>query len=174
MNIIEVWLIILSLIVAILMYVIFVVVRQVGILLNHTGPVGARATSNGPRVGENISNQVKDLLGHEITSNTLMIFGASSCAVCASIKKAALSLHKHWGNTCKFMMVYDDSDEGRQAPLQGDFDFFNRAMLRHGLDIKSLPVGIALNSAGYVVAQGLVNDVSNVESLIETLVDQER
>ena len=39
----------------------FLTIRQVGILLNQVGPVGARGSTQGPRIGENITPHVSSL-----------------------------------------------------------------------------------------------------------------
>lgn len=165
----QVWLTILSALVVINTLVLYLVIRQVGILLANVGPVGARSAAQGPRLGENIAQQTFQCLERNITEPTLIVFGSPSCAICESIKQAVFKLYKFWHQKAQFFLVYDREEDAPEQPLREKLWLFYNDDLRVKLDVKMLPFALMLDGQGQVVAQGLVNDISNVESLLEAL-----
>jgi len=167
MNHIEIWLTVLSALVLFSLLVMILIVRQLGIVMVTVGPVGARETASGPRIGENISLQTRQLISFEPEKVTLMIFGSRSCAVCDLIKKSAFELHRYWQSNAGFVFVYDDETSDRPEKSEGNIPFYQNKELRNTLGIKMLPFALVVDNRGYVKSQGLVNDISQLESLLE-------
>jgi len=163
----EFWLGILSVLVLFLSIFMALVIRQIGILLNYVGPVGARSISSGPRVGENIKLHIEKNITLLLMKPTLLIFGSKSCSVCSAIKDATLRLYKFWDKKADFVFVYDDID--RIETQRDQILVFQNSSLREVLNIRTLPVAVMLDTDGVVTGQGLVNDISQLESLLETV-----
>lgn len=171
MNAVHFWLTVNSLFIGVAFFTLFLLVRQVGILMGHLGPVGARQTRQGPRVGENVAAHIARHIGLTFEQPTLLIFGSQSCAVCELVSAAAETLCRHWRSDARFVLVYDEPDAA--APrLEDRLRFGVRRLtgdgLRQALDIKLLPFALMVDEEGLVVARGLVNDISHLESLLET------
>lgn len=167
MGFLTIWSFVNTLLICAILFIVFVLARQIGVLLNHIGPVGARQSSQGPRLGENIAIQTSNIIGLEVTKPTILIFGSSSCAICSQIKEAALNLHQYWNKKSSFVFVYDDDISGFPVERPKDITIIKNDDLRLALDVKMLPFAIMLDQTGKVVARGLVNDMSNLESLLE-------
>lgn len=168
-----VWLTINSLLIVILGFTLFLTVRQVGILLNQVGPVGARGSSQGPRVGENISAHVAVLEAAwgVSTGAALYVFGSESCAVCASVRKAAETLARYWAERAAIRIVYDPPPRRAEADsraIPGLSLWYDRG-LRERLGIELVPFGVMTNADGEVIGKGIINDASQLESLLELL-----
>jgi len=166
-----VWLSILSFIIAGVMVVLFMVLRQIGILLNTVGPVGARTTHQGPRVGENIYATTRRHFDLEWERPTLLIFGSLSCPICEVIKQAVIKLQVYWKRRVAFVFIYDWEEKPAPGETVAGMPLFFNSEFRNELDIKMLPFALMADTGGKVLGQGLVNDISNIESLLELISD---
>ena len=168
-----IWLAINSVLILVLTVALFLVTRQVGILLNQVGPVGARQSTQGPRVGENITPHVAAL---EVSAGaprvpSLYVFGSESCAVCASVRKGAETLARYWSKRAAIRLVYDDSPRRpTESPVAG-LSLWYDGRLRTRLGIELVPFAVMTDANGEVIGKGIVNDTSQLESLLELLRD---
>jgi len=169
MNNIYLWLVINSALIVVLAVVVYITLRQVGIVISYHGPVGAREVHTGPRVGENIAHHAAQELGRSISEPTLLVFGSPSCAVCESVKQAVVKLYKYWHRKASFIFVYESEGEKPLENLDRKMWLFHNDNLRHLLNVSVLPFAVMLDRQGNVLAGGLVNNISNVESLLESL-----
>ncbi len=166
----KVWMGINSLLIIGLFVILYLVIRQVGILVNYHGPVGARESQKGPRVGENIAHFTKRFLDQPITSPTLVVFGSSSCAICESVKKAVHQLYEFWHKKASFFLVYEEQKHGQaREGLADKMWLFHNDDFRKALEVTVLPFAVMIDEDGTVLGGGLVNNISNVESLLERL-----
>lgn len=165
-----VWLAINSILILIVIGALFLTIRQVGILLNQVGPVGARGTPQGPRIGENITAHVSSLGGTAPAGPILYVFASESCAVCASVRKGAEKLARFWSDRAAIRLVYDEhpnsSSIGSLAP---GISLWHDPHLRRRLGVDLVPFAVMANAAGEVIGKGVVNDGSQLESLLELL-----
>ena len=149
----------------------YLTIRQVGLILGRMGPIGARSSENiGPRVGENLNPflDAADIPGKS-GKPTLYIFGSSSCGICKKIKSAAESLAKYWRGKTELILVYDPMPKGAQVAAEEDQGSVPivRSSLRTNVGVNTVPFAIMVDSAGIVLGKGLVNEMSHIESLLE-------
>ena len=165
------WSIINSVAIVLLTVALYLTIRQVGLLLAHLGPGGARSSDQGPRVGENIAPFTAPLTQSAFASKapTLFIFATEYCPVCAVVREAARAVAKHWVSSARLVMVYDSLSEGVRgvAGKPANFAVTAHATLRESLDIRAVPYAVMTDVAGIVVGHGLVNNASHIESLLE-------
>jgi hypothetical protein len=124
--------------------VLYLVLRQMGFVLNRVGPSGARGSADGPRIGENISHQIPEV--RQSGKAKLIVFGADSCPVCARVKSDAVEIARNWKSDAEIFLIYDSATLG---------------------DVTSVPFAIVTNEHGEVMSKGLVNEGAHLESLLE-------
>jgi len=173
-----VWLAINSVVILVLTVALFLTIRQVGILLGQVGPVGARQSTQGPRIGENVAAHVAPLYGEggPPALPTLYVFGSESCAICASVRDAAEGLERYWSGRAALRLVYDEpakQPRGAGGSAGGRVILWYDRDLRERLGIGLVPFGVMTDRSGEVIGKGIVNDVSQLESLLE-LVSRDR
>ena len=151
----------------------FLSIRQIGILLARSGPVGARHSDGvGPRIGENIRPFVEPLFNDAAMQGRpgLYVFLSNACAVCTIVEQAAVRLGTHWHDRANIFLIYDggpeDVDVGYRAVGRGAF-LLRHPDIRERLGVNSVPHAVVINAAGVVLGQGLVNASSHLESLLE-------
>jgi hypothetical protein len=167
-----VWLAINSVLILIVIGALFLTIRQVGILLNQVGPVGARGSTQGPRIGENITAHVASLAGGGAASTapSLYVFASESCAVCASVRKGAETLARYWSDRAAIRLVYDEHPRSPSiGSLARGLSVWHDPGLRGRLGVELVPFAVMTNAAGEVIGKGVVNDASQLESLLELL-----
>lgn len=164
-----VWTAINSAAILLVMLALYLTIRQVGLLLTHLGPGGARSSDVGPRIGENVSPHVGDLLGGAAAPGrpTLFIFAAPFCPACKRVREAAEALARPWAPAARLVMVYDGLPPGDPAGARGDLLIAAHPTLRENLDVRAVPFAVMTDAAGVVIGHGLVNNASHVESLLE-------
>lgn len=168
------WSLINSCLLAIELLVLYLVIRQIGVLASFVGPLSARSTEGdtGPRIGENISIQIANaaIINNEaMTKPLLLLFLSSSCSVCRVVREGARSLYSVWKRDVDFCGVYDADDRKRMG-LGEDMSFnvvFSELRLKLGVGV--LPYGIVVLPDGTVLGRGLLNHSSHIESLLELL-----
>jgi methylamine dehydrogenase accessory protein MauD len=167
-----IWLLLNSIGLALVCAILYLVLRQLGYVLNRVAPPGARSTSSGPRIGENVSYYLARLTGSELPprQTTLIVFGADACSICAQIRQGAQELAKRWRSDANIVLVYDCTNELSQAPLQKlerGLYFKRDCQVREQLGADFVPFGIAVDRDGVVLGKGLVNEIGHLESLLE-------
>jgi methylamine dehydrogenase accessory protein MauD len=159
--------------------VVLALARQVGLLHQRLGPVGALALAGGPQPGEAAPVvEAEDFAGRPLTiggrdaagRSTLLVFVAPSCPVCRSLLPALRSLARR-ERGLRLVLASD----GPRA----EHEVFVRT---HALDelgyVLSQPLGLAyrvprlpwaalVDAAGVLRSQGLVNSREHLESLLE-------
>jgi hypothetical protein len=167
-----VWLAINSVLILVVIGALLLTIRQVGILLNQVGPVGARGSTQGPRIGENITAHLSSLPGMAGTPSgpSLYVFASESCAVCASVRKGAETLARYWSDRASIRLVYDEHPKSSSiGSLARGLSLWHDARLRGRLGIELVPFAVMTNAVGEVIGKGIVNDSSQLESLLELL-----
>jgi methylamine dehydrogenase accessory protein MauD len=151
----------------------YLTIRQVGLILGRLGPIGARSASDvGPRVGENLLPFLADNanLTPKNGKGTLYLFGSDSCGVCVRLRPSIDSLFKYWNGESNIIMVYDGATKNGQDhhhAESGGIPLFRNDTLRQKLGIGFVPFAVMTDCSGSVIGKGVVNDVSHVESLLE-------
>jgi methylamine dehydrogenase accessory protein MauD len=169
----RVWLFLNSISIAAIGAILFLMVRQIGFILKRVGPVGARSTSDGPRIGENVVHYFSAMRSAADKSggkSKLVIFGSDACSICAVIKKGAETLSKVWSMEADLYLIYDCEEKSGESALtilsKGLF-FARDCNLRKQLGVTFVPFAMVLDHAGTVIGKGLVNEIGHLESLLE-------
>jgi methylamine dehydrogenase accessory protein MauD len=166
----KIWLIINSVGLFITASMLYLTIRQVGLILGRVGPVGARSSESvGPRVGENLTPLIDsiDIPGRN-GKPVLLILGNNGCGVCAKIRRDVDSLASYWASKADIVLIYDqlppgaknEKDNGGKVPII-------RSDMRTKVGVGFVPFGVIVDPAGVVLGKGLVNEMSHIESLLE-------
>lgn len=164
------WLTLNSIGLALISFILYLTLRQMGFVLQRVGPLGARGTAEGPRIGENVQHALPEPLRGTHSRPRLMVFVSEACSVCTQVKAGAHELAKTWRRSADILLVYDCENPGH-APFCVEHTPGLYAMrdcnLRQSLGVKFVPYGLVVDQTGNVVGKGLVNDISHLESLLE-------
>jgi len=147
---------------------VYMMLRQLGFVLHHIGPVGARSTSDGPRIGESIAPQFPRLEENPDKAK-LLVFMSEQCAVCKLVREGAERVARDWNRDSDIYLIYD-CQQGEDTELQSlarGLYVKKDSSLRDRLGAKFVPFAAVTDSQGIVVSKGLVNGISHVESLLE-------
>lgn len=170
-------------IVVILCFIVFALMRQIGVLHERVFPAGALMTNRGPRTGEPAPidhlvafDDSRIQLGDGVKS-TLLLFVSPGCPVCKTLLPIVASVAKAERANHPLHVILasdgDSADEQRQH-----LEFLNTHQLdksryvisKHlGLAfvVEKLPFAVLVDSAGVIRAKGLVNSREHLESLFE-------
>jgi methylamine dehydrogenase accessory protein MauD len=158
-----------------LLFAVFALARQIGLLHERIAPVGALALRGGPEVGEPAPRlSVRSLRGGvvEIGARTprprMLLFVSSDCPVCKRLIPLARSVARDEDLDLVFA---GDAPEPAQREFVARhelsaFDFLNSAELGLAFQVAKLPFAVLLDTDGAVAAKGLVNTREHLESLV--------
>lgn len=160
--------------------VVFALARQVGVLHQRIGPVGALALSKRVQVGEKSPEfQLETLDGEAIVigaphpdgRSTLITFLTPNCPVCARLLPALRSIARAESSWLRLVFASDGNPEQhrefRRKNRLEDTAYVLSPELGMTYEIGKLPYGVLLDENGVVAAQGLTNSREHVESLFE-------
>jgi methylamine dehydrogenase accessory protein MauD len=174
---------ILWLVVVVLCFVVFALMRQIGVLHERVFPAGALMTGRGPQVGE--QTPVTDLVAFDDsrielgdgTSSTLLLFVSPSCPVCKTLLPIVNSVARYEARNHPLQVILasdGDSYEDRRQHLEL-ISTHNLAKNRYVISqrlglafvVEKLPFATLIDKAGVIRAKGLVNSREHLESLFE-------
>lgn len=172
--------ILLWVVVLLLCAVVVALVRQIGVLHERIGPVGALALSQGPKVGEEVPRfDLTAIDGRHVTvgganeqgRSTLLFFLSPTCPVCKTLLPVLKSSRRTESGWLDVMLV-SDGDLDEQKTFVRDYDlaelvYIVSADLGISLRIGRLPYVVLLDEHGVIRAQGLVNSREHLESVFE-------
>jgi methylamine dehydrogenase accessory protein MauD len=169
------WFIVIALCLAML-----AVVRQLGVLHERIGPVGALMLAKGLNVGESAPKiAAQDLEGRSITVGiartderaTLVMFVSPTCPVCKAllpVLKSSLTSERDW---LDIVLASDgdtlDQREFVAAHRLGGFPYIVSAPLGIAYQVGRLPFAALIDAQGVLRARGIVNSREHLESLFE-------
>jgi methylamine dehydrogenase accessory protein MauD len=169
------WFIVIALCLAML-----AVVRQLGVLHERIGPVGALMLAKGLNVGESAPKiAAQDLEGRSITVGiartderaTLVMFVSPTCPVCKAllpVLKSSLTSERDW---LDIVLASDgdtlDQHEFVAAHRLGGFPYIVSAPLGIAYQVGRLPFAALIDAQGMLRARGIVNSREHLESLFE-------
>lgn len=163
-----------------LLFGLYALARQVGILYERVAPMGALMIDAGPRVGQALSLfALQDVRGTAVTvggpqaASTLLFFLSPTCPVCKKLTPVLKSIRASEGNWLRVVLASDGEQPEhlaflRQAGL-GDFDYVLSRELGMHLQIGKLPYAVLLDQQGTLRAKGLVNSREQLESLFTAM-----
>ncbi|MES2498841.1 MAG: methylamine dehydrogenase accessory protein MauD [Pseudomonadota bacterium] len=154
--------------------------RQVGMLHERLGPVGALTLSGGAKVGEVAKSfDLPSLTGGDVRiggaaadgRSTLVFFVSPTCPMCKSMLPIVTSIAREHADTTQLVLA-SDGDEPAQMKMivqqkLADHPFVLSTELGIAHGVGKLPYAVLLGADGTVAAKGLVNNREHVESLFE-------
>lgn len=161
-----------------LFFLVFVLVRQVGVLYERIAPAGALMVGQKLQVGTkapkmrvqdvNSANEIS--IGNELADKSQLLFFVSpDCPVCKSllpVVKSVRSTEKRWLDV---VLATDyDVNETEAFITEHDlnsFAFANSQSLGESFGVAKLPYGILVDEKGIIKSLGLINSREHFESL---------
>jgi methylamine dehydrogenase accessory protein MauD len=159
--------------------VIWVMLRQIGVLYERISPMGALMDSAGPDVGEpSATFTLSSLTGGEVMVGgagraQLVFFLSPTCPVCKQLLPVLTAIRaeeKAWLD----VILASDGEEAkhlefiRKQKLSG-FPYVLSADLGMTYRVQRLPFAVLTDRQGVVRAKGLVNNREQLESLFNAL-----
>lgn len=153
--------------------------RQVGVLHERLGPVGALTLPGGPALGTaapvfelaSLNGGMVKVGGGDIAGrSTLVFFLSPTCPVCKSLLPVLLRMVREAAPTR--LVLASDGDEAKQQRMieregLGAYPFVLSGELGRAHGVGKLPYAVLLDAQGLVAAKGLVNNREHIESLFE-------
>jgi methylamine dehydrogenase accessory protein MauD len=183
MSALQVSHVILWVIVVGLCFLVFALMRQIGVLHERVFPAGALMTGRGPQVGEHTPidhlvafDDSQITLGDGIRS-TLLLFVSPACPVCKTLLPIVGSVAKSESANHPLQVILasdGDAVEEKRAHLEfmaahqidnGHYVISKRLGL--AFVVEKLPFAALIDKAGVIRAKGLVNSREHLESLFE-------
>jgi methylamine dehydrogenase accessory protein MauD len=158
----------------------FALARQVGVLHQRLGPVGALMLSKHVQVGEKSPEfHLSTLDGEAVVigapdpsgKSTLITFLTPNCPVCAQLLPALRSIARTESSWLRLIFASDGeptkhAEFRREKQLEG-FEYVLSSELGMTYEIGKLPYAVLLDENGVIAGQGLANSREQVESLFE-------
>ncbi len=159
-----------------LTFMVYALVRQVGVLHERLAPAGALAAATGPAVGETSPEiTVPALAGGTVTVgglaaeglSTLLFFLSPTCPVCETLLPTVLRIAGEEG--LRLVLASDGPAAEHQAFVTANdlsrYPYVLSRDLGLAFEVAKLPYAVLIDAAGVVCAKGLVNTREHVESL---------
>ena len=153
--------------------------RQVGLLHERLGPVGALTLPGGPQVGnaaprfdlEAIDGRAVSVGGPSGGRSTLLFFLSPSCPICKSLLPVIKSIAREEGDRLQIILASDGDIEAQRRMVEkenlGDFPLVLSTPLGMAYQVSKLPHAVLIDEQSLIVAKGLVNNREHLESLFE-------
>lgn len=159
--------------------VIWIMLRQIGVLYERVAPVGALADSSGPKIGERApAFTLSSLTGGDLTIGmpgraALVFFLSPTCPVCKQLLPVLDSMRRVEGPWLRVVLASDGDrakheDFIRRRKLES-FPYVLSTDLGMTFRVQRLPFAVLIDEAGVVRAKGLVNNREQLESLLNTI-----
>ena len=165
------WILVLGLI-----FFLFALARQIGILYERIAPMGALMMDEGPSVGEQsphfnlatFGNERIDI-GKPSETAELLFFLSPNCPVCKKlipVLRSIQNVEAHWLK----VILASDGDEKRQKLFYEktkleDFPYVLSTDLGMTFKVGKLPYALLIDKNGVIKSKGLVNNREQLESL---------
>jgi methylamine dehydrogenase accessory protein MauD len=159
---------------------VFALMRQVGVLHERIGPVGALLLRDGLKVGEAAPVlNVADLVGRPLTvgapredgKSTMLMFVSPTCPLCKTLLPALKSSRLAERDWLEIVLASDGDVEEHQrfVAAQGlqQFVYAVSTPLGMAFQVSRLPFAAIVDEHGVLRARGLINSREHLESLFE-------
>ena len=167
---------ILAIVVVALVFAVFALARQVGILYERIAPMGALVLDAGPAVGaqspvfalQGLDGKTVEL-GRAAPVSTLLFFLSPTCPVCKKLLPILRSTARSEQAWLRVVLASDGEREAqekfyRQSKLE-DFPYVISTELGMAFKVSRLPYAVLVDESGVVKAKGLINSREQLESL---------
>lgn len=152
-------------------------IRQMGLINMRIGPVGSRATIDGPEIGSDQSKNeaILEILAdkHKAGSNIIIAFVSFTCGTCKTLFPALKVIAKEQQK--EFVVVvcaYEFSLAGAeylQAQLNRHVLVRDAAVLTKEWSINGAPYCVVLDKDLIVRGKGITNTIEHLDSLVNTI-----
>lgn len=169
----------LSAVVLVLVFGMFALARQIGVLHTRLAPAGALMTATGPKVGQPAPVlSVPDIKGDPVTIGgpsklpQLLLFVSPTCPICKELVPTAKSMAK----AEKLSLVF--GSDGGQVQKHSDYiskmkiekyPYIVSLELGMKFEVGKLPYAVLIDEQGVLRSKGLVNSREHLESLVESM-----
>jgi len=169
----------LSAVVLVLVFAVFALARQIGVLHTRLAPAGALMTTSGPKVGEKAPMlSIPDLDGNPVAIGgakklpQLLLFVSPTCPVCKELVPTARSMAKSEKLTLVFGSdggeVQKHSDYVSKMKIE-KYPYVVSLELGMKFEVSKLPYAVLIDEQGVLRSKGLVNSREHLESLVESM-----
>jgi methylamine dehydrogenase accessory protein MauD len=155
-------------------------IRQVGLLHERLGPIGALTLSGGAKAGDaapafdlpSLTGGTVRIGGSAADARAMLLFFLSpDCPVCKSMLPVLLSIAREHAASTRLVFA-SDGDEAAQMKMilrekLGDHPYVLSTDLGIAYGVGKLPYAVMIGADGRIAAKGLVNNREHVESLFE-------
>ncbi|WP_157218029.1 methylamine dehydrogenase accessory protein MauD [Flavisphingomonas formosensis] len=153
--------------------------RQVGLLHERLGPVGALTLPGGPQTGEAsprfdleaIDGRRVRIGGAADGRTTLLFFLSPTCPICKSLLPVIKSIAREEGDALRVILASDGDVRAQQAMVEREkleaFPLVLSTPLGLAFQVSKLPHAVLIDENNQVAAKGLVNNREHLESLFE-------
>jgi methylamine dehydrogenase accessory protein MauD len=153
--------------------------RQVGLLHERLGPVGALTLPGGPAVGSPPPFHELTALNGEIVKigdptarqATLLFFLSPGCPICKTMIPIITSIALQEGDNLRLVLASDgDEPAQRKMIAEHQLDAFPLILstdLGRAYQVGKLPHAVLIDENNRIAAKGLVNNREHIESLFE-------
>ncbi|MFN3523620.1 MAG: methylamine dehydrogenase [Phenylobacterium sp.] len=160
--------------------VIWVMLRQIGVLYERISPMGALMDSAGPQVGEAArAFLLPSLTGAEVaigapgTRAQLVFFLSPTCPVCKQLLPVLASIRADEAGWLEVVLASDGEADKHRAFIAKQklsaFPYVLSTDLGMTYRVQRLPFAVLTDKSGVVRAKGLVNNREQLESLFTAL-----
>ncbi|MBB3861301.1 methylamine dehydrogenase accessory protein MauD [Novosphingobium hassiacum] len=159
--------------------VVIALLRQVGMLHERLGPVGALVMPGGPAVGDAapsfelaaVDGRAVRIGGASTAPLTLLFFLSPSCPVCKSLLPLVKSVERERRGALQVVLASDGDMPAQLAMIKREkleaYPLVLSTPLGLAYQVSKLPHAVLIDAAGTIVAKGLVNNREHLESLFE-------
>lgn len=159
--------------------VVIALLRQVGMLHERLGPVGALVMPGGPAVGDAapsfdlaaVDGRAVRIGGTSSAALTLLFFLSPSCPVCKSLLPLVKSVERERRGALQVVLASDGDMPAQLAMIKREkleaYPLVLSTPLGLAYQVSKLPHAVLIDADGTIVAKGLVNNREHLESLFE-------
>jgi methylamine dehydrogenase accessory protein MauD len=160
--------------------VVYALTRQIGLLHERMGPVGALTVAKGLKAGDALPVlSLPSLTGGTVNVGgssadgkaTLFFFLSPDCPVCKSLLPVVASVRAREASWLNVVLASDGDAGPHEAFLRktdlSDYPYILSSELGLSLGVSKLPYAALADEAGNMIAHGLTNTREHIESLFE-------
>lgn len=169
----------LAAVVLVLVFAVFALARQIGVLHTRLAPAGALMTTAGPKIGEASPKlSIPDLEGKPVAIGgakklpQLVLFVSPSCPVCKELVPTARSMAK--SEKLSLVFASDGGDVQKHSDYVSKmkiekYPYVVSQELGMKFEVSKLPYALLIDEDGVLRSKGLVNSREHLESLVESM-----
>jgi methylamine dehydrogenase accessory protein MauD len=155
-------------------------IRQVGMLHERLGPVGALTLTGGSKVGEEARvfilpslNGGTVVIGGKAEEglSTIIFFLSPTCPICKIMLPIIRSMAREYAGSTRLVLASDGDEAAQRKLIELEkleaYPFVLSTDLGRAHGVGKLPYAVLLDEQGRVAAKGLINNREHAESLFE-------